>query len=172
MDAPAPIQRIYNLGDLSEAGYEKSVSATAEELTRIAELEGVEAVTRFEARVSLKRLGQKRFSYEAELTADVVQSCVVTLEPVKSHISRSVSRVLHYMPGLYEERGGMVSLSAADEEGPEEIDSLKFDLAGPLLEEFSLSIDPYPRVGGVEFRIPEAEPARSDNPFAILKALK
>jgi hypothetical protein len=24
----------------------------------------------------------------------------------------------------------------------------------------------------VEFRIPEAEPARSDNPFAILKALK
>jgi len=172
MDAAAPIQRIYNLGDLSEAGYEKTVTGTAAELKRIAELEGVEAVTNFEGRVTLKRLAQKRFSFEADLNADVLQRCVVTLEPVKTHISRHISRMLHYFPGRYDERGGVVSLSATDDDGPEEVDSLKFDLAGPLLEEFSLAVDPYPRAPGVEFQLPQDEPAKPDNPFAILKALK
>jgi uncharacterized metal-binding protein YceD (DUF177 family) len=172
MDAPAPIQRIYNLADLSEAGYEKRVTATPDELKRIAEREGVEAVTAFDARMTLKRLAQKRFSYEAELSADVLQSCVVTLEPLQTHIVLSISRTLHYIPGRYDEKGGMVSLSADDEDGPEEIDSLKYDLAGPLLEEFALALDPYPRTPGVEFELPQEEAAKPENPFAILKALK
>jgi len=172
MDAPSPIQRIYNLGDLSEAGHEKTVIATESELARLAELEDVDAVTHFEGRVTLKRLAHKSFSYQAALDADVVQSCVVTLEPVKTHISRNFSRILHYSPGLFDQRGGVVSLSATEDEEPEEIDSLKFDLAGPLLEEFSLAIDPYPRAPGVEFELPSDGPGKPDNPFAVLKALK
>ena len=42
----------------------------------------------------------------------------------------------------------------------------------PLLEEFVLAIDPYPRAPGVEFAAPvDAEP-RPESPFAVLKALK
>ncbi len=41
-----------------------------------------------------------------------------------------------------------------EEDAPEEIDSLHYDLAAPLVEEFVLAIDPYPRAPGVAFRGP------------------
>jgi hypothetical protein len=41
---------------------------------------------------------------------------------------------------------------------PEEIASLDYDLAAPLLEEFLLAIDPYPRKQGVAFE-PPGQPA-------------
>jgi hypothetical protein len=63
-------------------------------------------------------------------------------------------------------------LDTDQEEGPEEIDSLHLDLATPVLEEFALSLDPYPRRPGVEFapESPDSEPPES--PFAVLKGLK
>jgi hypothetical protein len=63
-------------------------------------------------------------------------------------------------------------LDTDQEEGPEEIDSLHLDLAPPALEEFVLSLDPYPRRPGVEFapESPVSEPPES--PFAVLKGLK
>ena len=132
----------------------------------------MDAVTHFEGRVVLKRLSPTRFAYDAELTADVVQSCVVTLEPVETHISRSFSRALHYTPRRRDEKSGIVSVISVEDEGPEEIDSLKFDLAGPLLEEFSLAVDPYPRAPGVAFEPPAGEEPKRANPFAVLKGLK
>ena len=58
------------------------------------------------------------------------------------------------------------------EEGPEEIESLHYDLAGPVLEEYVLSLDPYPRRPGVEFA-PETGPLdRPESPFSVLKSLK
>jgi hypothetical protein len=58
------------------------------------------------------------------------------------------------------------------EEGPEEIDSLHIDLAAPVLEEFALSLDPYPRRPGVEFAPKSPDSAPAENPFAVLKDLK
>jgi uncharacterized metal-binding protein YceD (DUF177 family) len=172
MDTDTPIQRIYDLGTLSEAGYEKTITASDTELARLAKWEGVEGVTRFEGRVTLKRLSQKRFRYEAELGAEVLQDCVVTLEPVHTQISRKFSRDLHYIPGRPDEKPDLVTLSAIEDETTEEIGSLRFDLAGPLLEEFSLAVDPYPRAPGVEFDLPGDEAAKPDSPFAVLKSLK
>jgi hypothetical protein len=54
---------------------------------------------------------------------------------------------------------------------PEEIDSLHYDLTAPLIEEFILALDPYPRAPGVEFQAPEGEGA-PESPFAVLKGLK
>jgi len=60
-----------------------------------------------------------------------------------------------------------------DDELTEEIESLTYDLAAPLLEEFSLAIDPYPRAPGVAFE-PQSDRAQKgeEGPFAALKALK
>ena len=54
---------------------------------------------------------------------------------------------------------------------PEEIARLDYDLAGPLLEEFALAIDPYPRKEGVRFEPPVQEAEPSQSPFAGLKRL-
>lgn len=172
MDTATPIQSVFDLSRLSEAGYERVVTATPTELAAIAAWEGVDAVTDFEGRVTLKRLSQNRFAYSATLSADIVQSCVVTLEPVKSHVSRKFSRELHYSPARHDDEVGTISLAPTEDDTPDEIHSLKFDLAGPLLEEFSLAVDPYPRAPGVAFEPPVDEPARQANPFAALKGLK
>ncbi len=65
-----------------------------------------------------------------------------------------------------------LGVGAGDDEGPEEIDSLTYDLAAPLLEEFVLALDPYPRAPGVEFAAPPEPEEPKESPFAVLKSLK
>jgi uncharacterized metal-binding protein YceD (DUF177 family) len=167
-----PLQHIFDLGGLSQAGAEVTVKAKADELPGLAEWAGVDSVKRFMATVSLRRLSQSRFSFEAELTADVVQACVVTLEPVESRISRHITRELQLAPRLPPAEAGELTLSAGDDDVPETIASVDYDLAAPLLEEYVLAIDPYPRKAGVAYNPPtESEPSQS-SPFAVLKVLK
>lgn len=167
-----PIERIYDLATLSEAGDEIEVEASADDLARLAQWSGVDRVERFLGKVSLRKLSPTRFAYDAVLSADVVQSCVVTLEPVRSHIARSFARTLLYMAGRPVRDEGQLTLAAGDDEAPDEIASTRYDLAGPLLEEFSLGIDPYPRVPGVAFEPPRQAASPAENPFAVLKRLK
>jgi hypothetical protein len=173
-DTPAPISRFYDLADLSEAGYEARIVPDAKDRARLAEWVEVEAIEKFEGTVELRRQARDRFLYEAQLEADIVQTCVVTLEPVKAHISRAFHRVLHLIPNVHRfaDKGGAVTLDAADDDAPEEIERSRYDLAGPLLEEFVLAIDPYPRAPGVAFELPETESIKPESPFAVLSRLK
>jgi len=59
-----------------------------------------------------------------------------------------------------------------EDDVPEEISSLHYDLAAPLVEELVLAIDPYPRAPGVEFAPPEDGEQAPESPFAVLKGLK
>jgi hypothetical protein len=167
-----PLQHIFDLSDLSQAGAEVVVEAKPEDLPGLAKWAGVDSVKRFSATVSLRRLSQTRFNYEANLTADVVQSCVVTLEPVESRINRSIVRELKLAPRLEREAVGELTLAAGDDDVPETILSLDYDLAAPLLEEFALAIDPYPRKPGAAFTAPAEPDTSQSSPFAVLKALK
>lgn len=166
-----PLQHNFDLGDLSQAGSVVDVAAGDAELARIAEWAGVDAVSRFQAAVNLRRLSQSRFQFDADLDADIVQSCVVTLEPVPSHITRHIARELHLASRMPAEEGEL-TLSAGDDEVPEIITSLDYDLAAPLLEEFALAIDPYPRKEGAAFAPPEEPKDAAESPFAVLKSLK
>jgi hypothetical protein len=165
-----PLSSIYDLTDLSDAGAEIAVAANAGQRAKLAEWAGVDAVDRFEAPVNLKKLSANRFNYEALLHADVVQSCVVTLEPVRSRIERTISRVLQLVRKDTAHKRDQETIEVASE-GPEEIDSPFFDLATPLLEEFVLAVDPYPRAAGVVFEPPVPE-ERAESPFAVLRGLK
>jgi uncharacterized metal-binding protein YceD (DUF177 family) len=167
-----PLQHFYDLADLSEAGAEVVVLAKPADLPALAEWAGVDAVERFEGRVELRKLPAHRFVYEAALTADIVQSCVVTLEPVRSHLERNVSRTLHLLQTSRRSAEPEPAWSPADDEAPEEIQSPRYDLAAPLLEEFLLSIDPYPRAAGVTFEPPAESVEPAESPFAALKVLK
>jgi uncharacterized metal-binding protein YceD (DUF177 family) len=171
MKSAPPIERIYDLASLSDAGDEVQIAVAGDDLTRLAQWAGVDRVDRFEGGITLLKLSPTRFAYDAVMSADVVQSCVVTLEPVRTHIAKSFARTLHYSPRAHE-KAGPITLAPGEEEAPEEISSTRFDLAGPLLEEFVLAIEPYPRVPGVAFEPPKAGEAPAENPFAVLKQLK
>lgn len=173
-----PIQRIYDLADLSEAGDEIAIRAAAGELPLLAEWAQVDRMDRFEALVTLRRLSPNRFRYDAELNADFEQTCVVSLQPVPTRLKRHFSRVLQLRPRAHRQREeeaeavGLLTLSAGDDEVPEELDSPRYDLAAPLLEELLLAIDPYPRAEGVEFARSDEAPEVRESPFAALKRLK
>ena len=169
-ERPAPVHHFFDLGDLSQAGSRITVAAKGDDLVRLAQWAGVAQVRVFGADVELRRLSQSRFMFEADLEADIVQNCVVTLEPVAAHIGRHIVRELHFSAHPHAQSGEL-TLSAGDEEVPEEITSLDYDLAGPLLEEFVLAIDPYPRKEGADFDPPTQEVGPPESPFAVLKRL-
>lgn len=169
-----PISQFFELGHLSQAGADAVIAPSVDERSRIAIWAGVDVVDAFEAEIQLRKLSSTRFSYEADLRADIRQSCVVTLEPVLSHIERHISRELVLSPEL--QRAGSKLPEAepepVDEDGREEIDSLRYDLAVPALEELALSIDPYPRAPGVVFEPPADLLDAGVHPFAALRNLK
>jgi uncharacterized metal-binding protein YceD (DUF177 family) len=166
-----PTRHHFELGALSQAGSAVTVTASGDELARLADWAGVVAVHAFGGKVNLKRLSSSHFAFAAELAADIVQSCVVTLEPVRTRIARHIERELHFDPRA-EPEAGELTLAAGDDDAPEIITSLDYDLAAPLLEEFVLAIDPYPRKKGAAFAPPADPEGREDSPFTALKSLK
>lgn len=170
MNTVPPLTSIYDLSDLTEAGEEIVVVANAGQRVRLAEWAGVDAVNQFEATIDLQKESATCFRYKARLLAEVVQSCVVTLEPVLSKIERPFGRKLNLVRRpIRHSKSEEVSGEAGD--GPEEIESTEFDLAAPLLEEFVLAIDPYPRATGVVFESPLSE-EQAVSPFAVLKGMR
>jgi hypothetical protein len=166
-----PFSVIYDLSDISDAGAELAIEATPEQRARIAEWAEVPSVDRFAARVTLKRHSATRFEYLAALSAEVVQSCVVTLKPVPAHLALEIARSLHLIRMSRGANLGPLELPPVSDETPEEIEHTRYDIAAPLLEEFSLALDPYPRAPDVTFEAPEGEDLK-ESPFAVLKPLQ
>jgi uncharacterized metal-binding protein YceD (DUF177 family) len=134
----------------------------------------VSSIEKFSAKVDVKRIAPNRFRLDGAILADLTQACVVTLEPVKDHIERSFSRELNLVRPLRHAAPEPEALAAGagEDDAPEEIDNPRYDMAGPVLEEFSLAINPYPRSPGAEFESVTDPAAPPDNPFAVLKSLK
>lgn len=172
-----PLTHLYNLGRLGNAGDAVTFLADAGQCAAIAAWSGVLSIESFAVAVDIKKVGPTRFGLEFKITADLTQACVVTLEPVAAHLEKAFSRELHFTGQLRRklpegESGTDLVLDSDLEEGPEEIESLHYDLAGPALEEYVLGLEPYPRAAGVEFQ-PPVEPFEAPkSPFAVLKGLK
>lgn len=175
-----PFSHSYNLARLGNAGDTVRFAADAAARAAIAKWAGIPSLETFETEVEIKKLAPNRFGLAFHLTADVTQSCVVTLEPVASSMDKRFTRELVFV-GTTRHRdvddsavdsGSDLELDAGQEEGPEEIDSLHLDLAAPVLEEFVLSLDPYPRRPGVEFAPESPDSERPESPFAVLKGLR
>jgi uncharacterized metal-binding protein YceD (DUF177 family) len=112
----------------------------------------------------------------AEARAVVVQTCVVTLEPVASEIAAPLER--RFLPGIEPVKAAELELGPGAEDEPEPLGET-IDLAQLLLEAVALEIDPYPRKEGAAhgtraYAPPGAEPLTEEamRPFAGLAALK
>lgn len=170
-----PFEHIYDLSDLSAGGAEIAIILNEPQRAKLAQWLEVERVEKFAATVTLRKLSMNRYRYEAELVCDLDQASVVSLVPVRAHVAESFSRELHVAHRLrrnMDKGSEEVSLASADDEAPEEIETSKYDLAGPLLEELSLALDPYPRAPDEVFSPPEVPSGPAESPFAVLKKLK
>jgi hypothetical protein len=172
-----PLSHPYNLARLGNAGEEVRFAADAAQRSAIAGWSGVLSLEKFEVLVQIAKLGATRFGLDFTLDVDVVQACVVTLEPVPAPIAHRFHRELQFTgpvrhKPVSDDSGPELVLDMAKDEGPEEIQSLHYDLAGPALEEYVLSLEPYPRRPGVAFAPESGASDRPESPFAVLKDLK
>lgn len=147
---------------------------------------GLVSVDALEAKISIhKEGGGHIIKATGSLTAQVTQSCVVTLEPVKAEIedsfeawyadhdqAASFKRAQHEAMSK-KELMDVPMLEESDD--PEPIEDGKIDLAELVAQYLSLSLDPYPHKEGINYeniepeRKPVAKEALRPNPFAALK---
>ena len=171
-----PLSQSYNLARLGNAGDVVTITADDAQRAAIAKWAGIVSLEGFAAKVEISKQGSTRFALAYHLSADLTQACVVTLEPVQSHMDHRFGRELlftgpaRHRPSTDDSAPALVL--EGEEEAPEEIESLHYDLAGPALEEFVLALEPYPRRPGVEFAPQTDEADRPESPFAVLKGLK
>ena len=105
------------------------------------------------------------------LSADVVQECVVTLEPVPAHIEEEFE--LFYCTATLP----MSEEVVLDLEGPDPPDPIEngtIDIGEAVAEQLALALDPFPRADGAVFDQVEKDsaPIARPSPFAALAALK
>lgn len=171
-----------SLAGLPRRGRRIDIRADAGERQRIAREYGLTAVDRFEAEVTLSPWAGSGVKVEGRIRADVVQACVVTLEPVAERIDEAFVR--RFLDEREHAGHGADALAreievAVDEEDPAEpIGGVTLALGPVLLEQFALALNPYPRSakageGAGDTATGKATgDAEQDSPFAVLKALK
>ncbi len=109
------------------------------------------------------------------IEADVVQTCVVTLEPVPAHVADDFE-VRYLPPSMIEpvKPGEELEFDAEDDDPPEALegpDGTLIDAGEVAVQYLSLALDPYPRKPGAELP-DEAKGEAEPSPFAVLEKLK
>lgn len=172
MSDPKPAYAFpYDLASLPQGTTEVRLAPSPEARAAVAAWLGATALETLSPTIRLSRLGEESFVYRGRLEADIVQACVVTLEPVHSHVVRDVERHFRLAPAR-RSKARIVDYSLTDDDETDLVTNSVIDLAAPMLEELSLSVDPYPRVPGASFVPPATSEAPPENPFAPLEKLK
>ena len=122
----------------------------------------------------LRPIGSDDWELSADLGATVVQTCVVTLNPVTTRLDFHVFR--HFLSGAAQETSSEVEMNpdVSLEPLPDELDFLAL-----ISEELALALPPYPRLEGAELdefvvTEPGADALTADKirPFSGLKSLR
>lgn len=148
----------------SETVYD--IAADPGERAALARRFALVALERLEGRVRLARLAGGLVRLSAELSADIVQECVVSLEALASRVEESFT--LLYGEGQDASREVVLSGTA---ELVEPIESGFIDIGEAVAQQLSLALDPYPRAPGVE--APDTAASRAGaSPFVALSRWK
>ena len=155
--------------DIAETGLHIEIDAPEAARAELRALAGLRELSRLSAVFDLQRRGGG-VRVTGRVSARVVQTCVVTLDPLESDLDEAVDLI--FAPVFTESaQAEAIDRRASEEEPPEPLVGGKLDLGAIATEFLVLGINPYPRKAGAEFG-----PVRDDNgsarPFAALEALK
>ncbi len=148
------LRRPVSVHDLPAAGRPFHLAASPDERAEIARRFDLISIERLEAdgTVSPEADG-RRVRLSGRLIADVVQTCVVSLDPVAAHIDVPFTRFYGWDVGeeWQEGAGEEVFLDLGDELPAERLDGDSLDLGAAAVEQLALELDPYPRKPGALF---------------------
>lgn len=164
------------LAKLSLRPQDYALAASEPVRAALAKRFGLEAIDRLEGNLAVVRDGAGARA-TGRLVADVVQSCVVSGEPVPANVDEAID--LHFEP--LDEAGDELELEAdALDVMPVEGDAI--DLGEALAQALAVALDPYPRaapevlarvrrllLSEEEAEAQDAAAKAAANPFAALK---
>ena len=156
--------------DIPENGLHIETEAPAEVRAQLAKLANLRDLPHLSAVFDLTRRGGG-VHVAGQVRARVVQTCVVTLDPIKSDLDEPVDLLFAPPRGTGTKNDGDGDRKTADEEPAEPLIEGKVDLGTVATEFLLLGIDPYPRKAGAEFVAVKADDDRA-KPFAALETLK
>ncbi|MCK6418188.1 MAG: DUF177 domain-containing protein [Alphaproteobacteria bacterium] len=176
--------------DTERLGSEKkkiALEITPPEAKKLAKRLGLLSLESLKAQVTIERTRGRVFHVSGKLTAEVVQACVLTGEPIAATVKDNFE-------AWYADPAQAVSLSKArrerdiakgnvemplleEAEDPEPLVEGNIDLGEMVTQFLSLAIDPYPHAKGAKLlQSGKSKKAAADedfaNPFAGLKAWK
>ncbi len=152
-------------------GERLNLAADEAERRSIAERLSLRALDRLEAHATLSRAGSL-IRAEGRVVATLEQSCVVTSDPVASHLDEAFA--LLFVPDL--ESGQVDHETELGEQDCDVVfyDGGTIDLGSAIADTLALSIDPYPRSASADAALKEAGVLSEGQagPFAVLANLK
>ncbi|WP_292894869.1 MULTISPECIES: YceD family protein [unclassified Nitratireductor] len=171
----APVSHEVNVHRLARKGMAVLIKADESERKSLADEHDLLSVERFTADLTVRPWKADGVRITGTVEADITQACVVTLEPVSSHIKEDVSATL--VPegsrlARNEIDGGEFVLDA---EGPDMPDTFHGSIidVGALVEEFfTLGIDPYPRKAGAVMEAGQPEDEAPKEPGPLYEGLR
>lgn len=170
-----PLDWTYDLAALGERALRENRVASAAEREAIARVLDISSCEALSARFDLVPAGEGRYvRLTGTLEADVIQACIITLEPVGAHISEAFSAEF-WAPEDIGASDPTVEHSVLEGEDREPMAGVRIEVGRVVFETLSAALDPYPRKSGAEFNWQDSkEGAGADpqNPFAVLQKLK
>lgn len=156
-----PVSILVNRDEVPEGGLEVAFVADDAQRAGFARYLGVPRVDSVEARLTASRRSGRTIVVVGRVEARLVQTCVVTLEPIETAVGEDIA--VRFVP----ERagapgGGGDEAIAVDDVDIEPFDGDRVDLGALISQTLALAIDPYPRKPGAVFEglaEPAAEPA-------------
>lgn len=176
----AELSRPVLVEDLGQKKFTMDIKPSEKELTALGQRLKIDNLDGLSAQVKLKLLPTGDVYLQASFTAQITQTCVVTLKPVMNTISSNFATTYTHLvdEGIGQGEEEYDDLED-DVEPPEPIIDGIIDLGEAISEQLALEIDPFPRVKGATFDGFTIGPAGSEeavpekkNPFAVLAKLK
>ena len=146
--------------DLGAEPYALSLRPSEEQRALLARRFELIALDRLEATLELRRHPNNDVLATGAVEADVIQRCIVTLEPVEKRVQARFRRL--YI-------AADVTLGVGEEEDWEPLAG-GLDAGELVAQEFGLALDPFPRAPGAAFDQSAGDPPGS--PFAVLGRLR
>ncbi|GAA3077362.1 DUF177 domain-containing protein [Rhizobium viscosum] len=171
-----PFSYPVKVGHISANPVEVRMSADKDELKALAESWNVVSVDNLHADLQINRWKRDGIRVKGRVQAKIVQSCIITLEPVESEIDESFEQI--FVPEnskLARHPANDTGEMVLDPDGPDLPEVFAGDTidAGEVVAEFAaLAIDPYPRKEGVEFEAHIEDTGENDRKPSAFAALK
>ncbi len=168
------LSRPLQVDRISAGGMAEHVVARPSEREALAKRFGLIELPRLEADLNIDHAEGRMIAVTGTITADVVQQCVVTLDPVPAHITDTID-ILYAPAGMLDVGANPPHSDELDNDAPEPIVNGTIDLGELVSQHLAVALDPYPRKEGAMLENGSAgsmDEGKPVTPFAKLKEMK